>query len=57
MLMHREILTTAFVEKMDRYLQIYAVTYFRRQNLWLRDRPGILCFSFVWRSCPSEKWV
>jgi hypothetical protein len=56
MLMHRVILTTAFVEKTDRCVRFYTVIYFRRRNLWLRDRPGHLCFSFVW-SCPIEKWV
>lgn len=56
MFTQRVILTTAFVEKKNRYVRCYAVTYFRRRSLCLRDRPGHLCFSFVW-SCPSEKWV
>jgi len=56
MLRHRLILTTASVEKMDKNVRFYAVTYFRRRILWFRDRRGHLYFSFV-LSCPSEKWV
>jgi hypothetical protein len=54
--MHTGILTTAFVKKLDGYVWFYVVTYSRRRILWLRDRPGQLCFSFVWR-CSSKKWA